>query len=252
MAKKKLKTIVAGSMVWQVLYTPPAPSDRGETRRRKQSVSSEAQQRMNAKYSWQKLALLLAANYVPGDLVVCLTYADEFLPESHKQCEARLKKFRASVNAARKEAGKPRLKMFWNFEHEHGDKRWHHHTVINATGNDYEVLQACWPYGQIEIQLLEVNHDRNYESLARYMCKERPERLGQRGWSYTRGVAKPEVDTQWVDADTVIQPPKGAIVFADARERTDFASYHFLKYYAPGWNTARRRTVTRRRTNKRK
>lgn len=241
MAKKKLKTIVAGSLVKQVLYTPPTVRDTGSARGDKKRVSSAAQQRMNQQTSCEKLEWMLAANYRRGDLVVTLTFDDEHLPDTRQGVLRCLKKFRSSLSRVRRRKGKNPLVMVWgNPEHKHGDGRWHIHCVINATGADYADIRSCWPYGSdIEIKSFRLDKEQNYASLARYMCKERPEHLGQKQWSYTRTAAKPQVDTDWVDADTVIQAPKGSVVYQDTHERTEYASFHFIKYLAPGWDQQR-------------
>jgi hypothetical protein len=247
LAKKRLKVIVAGSLVKKVLYTPPTVCDTGAARASKRRASSEAQKRMNAKYSYEKLELMLAANFRRGDLVVTLTYDDDHLPAERSGCEQRLKRFRAALNKVRTRKGKRRLVMFWNTEHKHGDGRWHHHAVINSTGADFADIQSCWPHGKVDIKPLRLDRQKNYLSLARYMCKEKPDRVGQRQWSYTRGAAKPEVESYWVDADTVIQAPRGSLVFTDAHERTDYASYHYIRYLAPGWERQRAAAARRRR-----
>lgn len=231
MAKMK-KTMVAGGLVREVIY--PAVTGRQEPKVRagKRKLSSEAQRRMNDVYLWQKLEMQLAANFRRGALILTLTYRPERLPKSRKQAEARLKYFRHKLTALR---GKRGLVMFWATEHKHGDGRWHHHCVINATGNDYKMLLAAWGNGEIEIQTLRVDKDKNFETLAKYMTKESREdgrdRLGQRAYSYTRSAAKVEVDTVKVPDDTPLQAPKGSLVFAEASERTEYGSYRYIKYY---------------------
>lgn len=247
MAKNKTKKIiVAGSMVVEAVYPRIVKTDGCRARAAKRQLSSEAQQRMNRKYSWQKLELLLAANFGPGDLVVTLTYNDRWLPSDRKTAEARLKAFRSSLARIRKAKGQE-LVMFWNHEHKHGDGRWHHHCVINATGDDYELIRQCWRYGaDIEITPLEVSRARNFESLARYMSKESGDRLGQRTWSYTRNARKPEVETFRVEDDTTVQIPRGALDLGTFSDSNQHGSARVIKYMAPGWDQ-RRRPRSRRR-----
>ena len=75
MAKRK-KIIVAGSLVLESVYPAVNSRDRTGVRTGKHKISSEAQRRMNAIYSYQKLELLLAANFTEGDLVCTFTYDD--------------------------------------------------------------------------------------------------------------------------------------------------------------------------------
>lgn len=190
---------------------------------------------MNNIYSYQKLELMLAANFRPGDLVITLTCDDAHLPGGRKQAEAQLKYFRARLAAARKSNGRA-LVMVWATEHRHGEGRWHHHCVINSTGEDYELIRRLWIYGKdIEIKPLRVDKDKNYASLARYMAKEEREKPGQRGWSYTRNAAKPEVETFRVEDDTQLQAPSGSTLLSEVSERTEYSYYKVIKYLAPGW-----------------
>lgn len=233
MAKTKWKKIiVAGPLVIETIY--PAISSRGTDKARaaKRKLSSAAQQRMNMIYSFQKLELVLAANFVPGDLVCVLTYDDLHLPADRKAAEAKLKYFRAKLSAERKKQGRE-LVMVWNTESKHGEGRYHHHVIINSTGNDYELILKLWGQGEVEIKPLRVDGDKNYGSLAAYMCKERPEKVGQRCWSYTRNAKKPETETFRVEDDIQLQPPKGSIIMKEASEKTMYGSYKWLKYLVP-------------------
>ena len=58
MAKRR-KVIRAGRLVYAAVYSTVHPSDSPEARAAKTKCSSAARQRMNMKYAWQKLELLL-------------------------------------------------------------------------------------------------------------------------------------------------------------------------------------------------
>ena len=74
MAKNKMKKIIhAGALVIEAVYPRMDRRDSERARAAKRKASTEAQKRMNQIYSWQKLELMLAANFRPGDLVVTLT-----------------------------------------------------------------------------------------------------------------------------------------------------------------------------------
>lgn len=245
MAKMK-KIIVAGSLVKEVVYTIPNGRDPERVRGEKRKISSAAQKRMNEKYSWQKLEMILAANFVPGDLVVTLTYNDRNLPRSYEEDASKLKYFMAKMRKARKARGET-FRMAWNDESISDSGRWHHHCVINGTsGEDYKELLRVWGNGEVEIKPLIVNYEKNYETLARYMCKEYSAKPGRRAWSYTRNCSKPEVECYRVPDDTPLQPPKGSMVFEDQREQNQFGSYHYVKYICGDL-----RAVSRRRRRKR-
>jgi hypothetical protein len=250
MAKTKTKKIIhAGAMVVEAVYPRVSRADTGRVRAAKQKASSEAQRRMNNIYSYQKLELMLAANFIPGDLVITLTSDDRHLPKERAQAAAQLKYFRGQLGRLRRDNGQE-LRMIWSTEHKHGEGRWHHHIVVNATGEDFEDIRRLWIYGDnIEIQRLRVDGEKSYASLARYMAKEERERLGLRSWSYTRNCRKPEVETFPVEADTQLQAPKGSTVLEEHSQRTEYSSYKIIKYLAPGWER-RGRVRARRRGRK--
>lgn len=246
---KMKKILTAGALVKEVIYTRAAGREPAKVRAAKRKASTEAQQLMNAKYSWQKLELMLAANFVPGDLVVTLTYDDEHLPKDRAAALARLKKFRADLTAARRKRGQE-LRMIWTTENVHEGGRWHHHLVVNATGKDFGEISRFWDCGaDLDIRKLELSRDRNYESLARYMCKEARERPGLRSWSYTRSCRHPEVEVYSVPDDAVLEPPEDATVLEDVAKRTEYGEFRFLKYLAakPVKLRRQRRGMRRRR-----
>ncbi len=227
---KTEKIIVAGALVRRAIYPRAAGREPARIRREKRKASTEAQQRLNAKYSWEKLELMLAANFVPGDLFATLTFDDDHLPEDRKTAAARLKKFRQQLTEIRKARGEE-CRMIWTIENAHGSGRWHVHLAVNATGNDFSDILRCWLYGSdVEILRIELSREKNYESLARYMCKEERERPGLRSWSYSRNCRHPEVETRTVPDDADIQAPDDAIILEDETKQTEWASYHYIKY----------------------
>lgn len=245
---KRKKIIVAGALVKECVYSCPAGREPANVRAEKHKISTAAQQRINARYSWQKLELMLAANFVPGDLVVTLTFDDDHLPETRAQAAARMKQFRADLSRIRKAAGED-LVTIWNLENKSGAGRWHSHCVINATaGTDFQDLLRCWPYGSdIEIRRLELSREKTYESLARYMCKESRERAGLRSWSYTRNCRHPEVETFTVPDDTEVTPPEDATVLETASQTTAYGSFAYIKYLARAPQQLRKLRPKRRR-----
>ncbi len=247
MMRKKI--IVAGSLVKECVYSCPAGREDARIRAEKRKISSAAQQRINARYSWQKLELMLAANFVPGDLVVTLTFDDQHLPETRAAASAMLKKFRADLSRLRKAAGE-QLVMIWTTENKSGSGRWHHHCVINATsGSDFVDILTCWPHGSdIEIRRMEIGGRKSYESLARYFCKESRERAGLRSWSYTRSCRHPEIETFPVPDDTEVRAPEDATVLEQSSDRTMFGQYAYIKYLAASPQSLRKlRPKTKRR-----
>ena len=229
---KTKKIIVAGALVREVIYSRAAGREPAAVRQAKRKMSSEAQQRLNARYSWEKLELMIAANFAPGDLVATLTFDDDHLPPDRKAVAARLKKFRSELGLIRKDKGRE-LRMIWTIENKSDAGRWHVHAVLNTTGNDFADILRCWPYGsEIRIEKLELGRRRNYETLARYMCKEARDRPGLRCWSYTRSCRHPEVETFPVPDDATVEIPDGATVIQEETKRTEWADFQYVKYLA--------------------
>ena len=229
---KTKKIIVAGALVREVIYSRAGARETPTVRQAKRRTSSEAQQRLNARYSWEKLELMLAANFLPRDLVVTLTFDDGHLPATRAEAAARLKKFRSELARIRTAAGQE-MRMIWTIENKSGDGRWHVHLVVNQTGDDFREILQCWPNGgNTEIRRLRVDKQKNYESLARYMCKEARERSGLRSWSYTRSCRHPEIETFPVPDDTRIEVPEDATVILQEQKRTEWTEFEFVKYLA--------------------
>lgn len=244
---KTHKTITAGPLVVEAIYPRGSAQDSPRARAGKRKLSSEAQQRLNMKHSYQKLELLLAANFVPGDWLITFTYDEEHLPRSRQQAVARLKEFRRRLSAERKKTGRV-LRMVWNAENVFDEGRWHHHVVLNNAGEDFAALRALWTWGSdVEIRALRIDRDHSFEAVARYLCKEARERPGLRSWSYTRSCRQPEVETMPVTDDTPLQPPKGATVYEDARHQNEFGAWRVVKYLLPDWRRTIRRPKRRRR-----
>lgn len=246
MAKFK-KIIVAGPLVIETVYPAPNPRDSEGVRQGKRHLSSEAQQRMNLKYAWQKLELEIAANFGVKDLYATLTYDDEHLPGSRKEANAKVQAFWKRLRSARKVDGQD-LRYIYVTEHKHGDGRWHHHVLINATGEDFDLIRRLWGQGNVEFRQIQIDRDRNYETLARYLCKEQRDKVGQRLWSGSRTLAKPERECFRVPNDTPLTPPATATVLTDTGDiNTPYGHFRYIKYLATGWTEASKPKAKRRR-----
>ncbi len=246
------KVIVAGPLVVETVYPAPNPRDSVGVRQGKKALSSEAQRRMNLKYAWQKLELLIAANFGVKDLWIAFTYDDEHLPTSRKEANAIMKAFLRKLRAFRKALGQE-LRYIYVTEHKHGDGRWHHHVLINATGDDFELIRKLWNQGGVEIKPIRIDKDKNYESLARYMCKEQRDKVGLRLWSSSRNLVRPKPECWRVDDDTMISPPASSpLVLEDTGDvTTAYGHYRYIKYLAAGWQFTPRPRARRRRGRRR-
>ena len=218
----------------------------------KRSESCPSQVFINTKYSWQKLEYLLAANIRPGDMVGVLTYEDSALPGSRKDVRQDFAYFTRKLRAQYLARGQPLPRVIWTFEQSHGDnvhhgRRWHIHIACRAQAEDDKLIRSCWTKGIVLLTGFDYDADkwteelnistkilsstgRGYEPLARYMCKEAQERLGQRTWSYSRSCVKPEIDRVIVDDDARLELPHGCLL---VRSQQDSDGTEYLKYVVP-------------------
>lgn len=246
MAKFK-KIIVAGPLVVETVYPAPNPRDSTGVRAGKKELSSEAQRRMNLKYAYQRLELEIAANFGVRDLYATLTYDDAHLPSSRKEANARMAAFWKRLRAARRAKGEE-LRYIYVTEHKHGDGRWHHHVLLNATGDDYTLIRDLWGQGGVDFIQLRIDRDKNYETLARYLCKEQRDKVGLRLWSGSRNLRKPEKECFRVPNDTPLVPPENATVLTDTGDVTTiYGHFRYIKYLSAGWLDAGKPKAKRRR-----
>ena len=242
------RTRDAGRIVEVAQYVRAHRSDSKQVRAEKRKETTEVMKRFNKKTSVRKLELLLAANYVAGDNVCCVTYDDEHLPRSRAEAERRFRYYRDKLRKIYADRGVD-IVVFWRTEHEHGDKRWHTHFVCTATGDDYQLLRDAWTYGEItEYRPLVIDgEDKNLHTLAVYLSKEAPDKLGQRSWSYTRNARKPSEDREPVDAHDKPQAPEGTKVLFQYSVETPSGIYYYVKYLLPDAPDGRRVHAKRRR-----
>ena len=214
MAKERRKTIVAGSLWMAVQYTAIHGNNQTTRREMKSQISSPARESLNAKLSWQKLMLTLAANYKPTDLVVGLDYRPDALPVRREDANKRLSNFIRALRAYRKEKGQD-LVYVRVTEGYHSGGRLHHHLIINATGDDYAIVRKLWAKNADTVDFEQFGQD-GPERWGKYLTKEPREKgrryVGDRTWSSSIGMKKPEVLYELVDSRDELQPPPGAFV----------------------------------------
>lgn len=232
---KYTKIETAGRLVRGVIYTRAMPSDCAKARQAKARCSSAAREAMNLKQSWQKLEVLMAANFTPQDMVLTLTYREDRLPLSKAQAVTRLKKFVRQLRESRLLRGQPTCYIYCT-EGYHGDHRWHHHLILNSTGNDYEEIRALWSENgdNIDFQHLDLQ---SFEDWARYLTKEPREhgnpRVGERMWVPSLGLRRPTVETASCPDNFTLTVPRGAIILDQSENRNAYGEYLYVKYLLP-------------------
>lgn len=235
MARQRFKRIQAGRLVREAIWSTPFPNDTPKARAEKSRCSSAARQRLNDKFSWQKLKMTLAANFTYSDIMVTLTYDDDHLPRNREEARKLLKRFLTQLRAYRKDRGDD-LKYVYCTEDKHGDGRLHHHIVINGTGADYEIIRKLWTSGtDLHFDELDIY---GYEGLAKYMTKEPREyghtEVGARTWVPSMNLNKPDVrPTEWVDGNVSLEPPLNAHILFKESFENEWGRFSYVEYLLP-------------------
>lgn len=246
MAKsKRLKTVRAGRFVFGVCYTQALSSDSPKARAAKSKCSTLARRALNFRAAWQKLRLLLCANFRRRDLWITLTYDDAHLPDSRREAKKRISLFVDRLRAAKKKAGEI-FKYVYVTEEITDDgkgRRLHHHMVMTAgdARADYELIRSLWTEGKhIEIRTLGDHslYADDFLEIAQYLCKERnPDakvyNVGDRCWCGSRNLARPQVESELVDDNVTITAPPGARILDQDQKRNEYGSYDYIVYLLP-------------------
>ena len=232
MAKRK-RVITAGRLVKEVIYTVPQPRDGERVRSGRSKLTTAAQRALNYRTAQGRLEMLIAANFDKEDLFCTLTYRDDCLPVTLAEAKKILRAFLRLLRRERQRNGLD-LKYVYVTEGKHGDKRYHHHLLINATGpHDLEMICSLWKYGDMtEVKRIE---GREYIDVARYLTKESLEGkpVGAQMWTRSRNLVLPTVESYFVPDNATVQPPPGAHVLERDEKLNEYGGFIYLKYRLP-------------------
>ena len=221
-------------MVRAVLYTQPMAADEPTQRAAKSRVSSAARTQLNQRAMWQKCEAIMAANFDRHDLWVTFTYRDADLPHSREQSVRCLAWFIDELRRVRREDGEE-VRYIKNVEHltDEGEPgRWHHHMVLNSTGEDVETIRSLWSRFGDNVEIVGLLDGTDYEARARYLCKER-QPAGKQGFVPSRGLKRPERTSELVDDALTLSAPPGAVVLEVAQADNSWGRYCYIKYLLP-------------------
>lgn len=237
MVKQRMKVIQAGRFVRVILYTPTYPADTDKVRSERQKITTEARRRINLRYSWQKLQLLIEANFKPGDSFVTLTYDDGHLPRSRQEARKQVKRFIRDLRAEKRADGQD-LKYIYCIEGRHSKGRIHHHILLNTGREDLPRLCRLWKYGSPEDVNIEPFEAWGGKTLAQYMTKEPRNgdmaEYGARAWAGSQNLEKPTIcPTRWVDANVRLDVPLNAHIVLNDSLQNEWGGYSYLEYYLP-------------------
>lgn len=209
--RDRRKIVTAGRLWIGMQYHAVYNSGQDRTRAARSQITTPARESINARLSWQKLLLLLAANFGPGDVVATLTYRDEALPKRRDEAERNVKAF---IRRLRRRSP-DRVKYIKVLEGYHSKGRYHHHIVLNREAASPELLRELWAkHGDnVDIELV---GQRGYETWARYLSKEPRElgrqQIGDRTWQCSAGLAKPHTSYKYVAEGAPLAPPPGSAI----------------------------------------
>lgn len=193
---------------------------------------SKSREELNDVQSWRKLWRLLACNFSKANGDLCLTLKFEkwvAREEAHKQYERFLKQLRY----IRKKRGMEELHYIIVKEVQSG--RQHAHVVMNG-GIGLEELTVLWGLGNVWASVLEDTS--SYKELARYLMQQHksrrgsndaanakePRQKGQRRWTCSRNLKKPETKKRLcrpVTMHTMPRAPKGYRLLPDFHRDVD-------------------------------
>lgn len=232
---KIISTLKAGRVVRQILYTPKDPNPNQP--RRGISISKEDKQRANLKTSYEKLLMLVCANFSPGDWWVTLSYDDDHLPRTREESKKPFRKFIRNFRKYRK-ANKEALKYVYctQLTTRAGGIRLHHHMILRwEDDSDKEQLYTLWEGGEI-VYARKLKDFEDILDKAKYMCRE-PRELGvhvpgEQMWTASRGLNRPKPEYITVDSDSIdIAVPVGCRSLSDPVQIPGYGGYKAILYY---------------------
>lgn len=216
MAKERRRVVRAGRLWMAVQYTAIHTQNQTARRETRSQISTPARESLNAKLSWQKLMLILAANFRRNDLVVTLTYRDADLPLRKEEADRRLSNFIRALRTARRSHDPPlELPYVRVTEGYHSGGRLHHHLITNSTGEDFDLIRRLWSKNGDDVDFEEFGAD-GAERWAKYLTKEPREKgrrhVGDRTFRCSRGLKRPYSYYEYVNENDILTPPPGAYI----------------------------------------
>ena len=235
MAKERRRVIQAGKLWLAVQYTAIHSGNQAARREARSQISSPARESLNAKLSWQKLMLTLAANFARSDLVVTLGYRDTDLPRRREDADKKLTNFIRAFRQHRKQLGQDLIYVRVT-EGYHSGGRLHHHLIINATGQDYDIIRQLWDKNGDNIDFEPFGSD-GPERWGKYLTKEPREKgrryVGDRTWRTSQHMRKPETVSILVDEDDELQPPAGAYITDKTTVQNCYGRFNYIMATLP-------------------
>ncbi len=177
----RTRTVKAGDELESIIY----PIYRKKTQRSaRETVTREAQQRLNNWNSSRRFMRLAHANFGPKDLYITLT--SEVAPtmeQAHRDIENYLRR----VARWRKKHGLPKAKYLYVIEYDDDGREVRTHQHVIMSDMDRDVAEALWRRGRTQSSRLQPD-GKGLEGLSKYLTK--PCKKGKR-WNGSRNLTKP-------------------------------------------------------------
>lgn len=223
-------------MLYKVQYTSLRGGVSKKDRQAKRHISTAVRESLNFRTSIQKLWLILESTFEPDrDLYVSFTYRPADLPPRKDDALRKFENFIRSVREYRAAQGLDTVYV-WCTEGLHGDKRLHHHLLINGTGDDYKVFHDLWRWGD-QVEILPY-YCKSHWDHAEYFTKEVKERgrrrVGERMWRASRNVKRPVITYEEAPPGSVLAAPVDAFVDEKDTKNNSFGRFQYIRAHFQG------------------
>lgn len=221
----------AGRVLYMVQYTSLRGGVAKQERQAKRNISTAVREAMNFRTSVQKLWLILESTFDPSkDLFVTLTYRDSDLPKRKEDADRKLSYFLRDLRENRHFMAEDTVYIRAT-EGWHSGGRFHHHLLVNGTGDDYALIRRLWKWGD-EVEILPY-YCKSHWGHAEYFTKETKEkgrrRVGERMWRASRNVKRPVTWYEEAPAGSILSPPADAYVEEKDTKDNSFGRYQYLR-----------------------
>ena len=235
MAKEKRVIFQAGRLWYAKQYTPLYGSGTASDKRERRRYTDKVREAINFRTSYEKLWLLLECNFKWNDLFVTMGYSDDKLPKTKEAAETRLNYFIRDLRAARKRNGQD-LVYVRVTEGYHSDGRLHHHLILNATGDDFDLIRKLWAKNGADVDF-ELYCRKDPVAHAKYITKEPREKgrrhVGDRIWRVSRNCRRPVIIKEDVEPGSRLCAPAGANIQTTNEECNTFGRFQYIRAILP-------------------
>ena len=202
-----------------------------QERQAKRNISTAVREAMNFRTSVQKLWLILESTFDPSkELYVTVTYRDSDLPKRKEDADRKLSYFLRDLRENRHLLAEDTVYIRAT-EGWHSGGRFHHHLLVNGTGDDYALIRRLWKWGD-EVEILPY-YCKSHWGHAEYFTKEAKEkgrrRVGERMWRASRNVKRPTIWYEEAQPGSILSAPVDAFVEEKDTKDNSFGRYQYLR-----------------------